>query len=172
MNKDELETKLMAFAAEQNLNWKLLRANLMCENGDLTGIEDGKIRSRFEPAVYKALAYKIPNNRNSQIPTKYYPDIITDDQIRNCSTSWGIAQIMGYWFYLIGYATIDDMLKAWQDEGVQLDDWFKFILAYNNGNYIKAVRSENVKSMAYQYNGPNFAVNHYDTKLTKYMSLV
>jgi hypothetical protein len=79
------------------------------------------------------------------------------------STSWGIAQIMGFNFGLAGYASVAAMVQDLiQDENRQLDAMANFIKA---NNLARALAAPNWAEFARGYNGKNYAKNRYDTRL-------
>lgn len=81
------------------------------------------------------------------------------------SASWGLAQIMGMNFAAAGFADVESMVSAMSDsEDAQLAAFVSFL----QGNGLdKHLRAHNWASLARGYNGPNFAVNQYDTKLAQ-----
>lgn len=80
------------------------------------------------------------------------------------SCSWGLFQIMGFHWKLLGYKTlqafVNDMYKS---ESKHLDAFVKFILA--NPSIHKALKSLDWEAFARGYNGPAYKRNMYDTKL-------
>jgi N-acetylmuramidase-like protein/putative peptidoglycan binding protein len=79
------------------------------------------------------------------------------------STSWGIGQVMGFNFDVVGFTNVEDMVASMvKDEDSQL-------LAV--GNFIKskgltaALRIKDWTTFARVYNGPDFQKNEYDTRL-------
>lgn len=100
---------------------------------------------------------------------------IHEDSALN-STSWGLFQIMGFNHKMCGYDTVkqytDDMYKS---EDLQLQAFINFIKNDCKGNKYKALQNKDWKLFAQLYNGPEYAKNHYDTKLAenynKYLNL-
>ncbi|MEN9755255.1 MAG: hypothetical protein RLZ07_1637 [Pseudomonadota bacterium] len=82
------------------------------------------------------------------------------------SASWGLGQIMGSHFEKLGYATPQDMIESFvQSEGDQLQGIAKFLIAEGLD---KALRGKDWGHFAKGYNGPNYAINQYDVKLSKF----
>jgi hypothetical protein len=80
------------------------------------------------------------------------------------SASWGIFQIMGFHWKLMGYASAQAFLNAmYSGAGAQLDAFIRFIKA--NPNLISALRKQDWAAFASGYNGSNYAINKYDTKM-------
>ncbi len=79
------------------------------------------------------------------------------------STSWGIAQIMGFNHEKAGFKSVETMVMDMvQDENAQLLAMANFI---NNSNLSGALRRRNWASFARGYNGQNYKRNEYDTRL-------
>lgn len=80
------------------------------------------------------------------------------------SCSWGLFQIMGFHWKLLGYNTlqafINDMYKS---EAKHLDCFVKFVKA--NPKVHKAIMELDWPAFAHGYNGPNYKRNRYDEKL-------
>ncbi len=80
------------------------------------------------------------------------------------SASWGTFQIMGFNYPLCGFDDVETFVaahKAGAEE--QLGAFARFIA---RPAFINALRSKNWRSFATAYNGPGYAKNHYDSKLS------
>lgn len=87
-----------------------------------------------------------------------------DDALK--SASWGMYQIMGYHYATCGYADVFAFVDAMAlSEGKQLDAFVKFIKA--DKKLWDALRSKDWKTFARIYNGPAYAKNLYDIKLSQ-----
>lgn len=79
------------------------------------------------------------------------------------SASWGISQVLGENYQMVGYATpqafVADML---QSEDLQLLAGIKFI---EKRGIAGALKARDWVAFAKVYNGPGFRENHYDTQL-------
>lgn len=81
--------------------------------------------------------------------------------IKACS--WGKFQLMGFNFEACGFATLEDFHAAMlKSEGEHLKAFCKFISA---ANLAGALRNHKWASVAQGYNGENYKINQYDTKL-------
>ncbi|MDN7179121.1 N-acetylmuramidase family protein [Caballeronia sp. SEWSISQ10-4 2] len=80
------------------------------------------------------------------------------------SASWGIFQIMGFHWKLMGYASAQAFLNAmYSGAGAHLDAFIRFVKA--NPNLIRALRALDFAAFASGYNGKDYAINKYDTKM-------
>ena len=79
------------------------------------------------------------------------------------SCSWGLGQVMGYHWKSLGYESLQSFINAmYKDEASQLDAMCRYISV---NNLVNAVKSKDWKAFARGYNGKNYAINSYDTKL-------
>jgi len=79
------------------------------------------------------------------------------------SASWGLGQVMGYWWKELGYASIQAFVNAmYKDEVSQLDAMCRFIKINKLDKYL---RNQDWKNFALRYNGSAYAANSYDIKL-------
>ena len=79
------------------------------------------------------------------------------------STSWGLGQIMGSNYRMVGCATVQDMVEqAKQSEVMQLQQWVGFV---KSANLLQALKNKDWAAFAKGYNGPGYATNKYDVKL-------
>src|SRR5690606_34955221 len=82
------------------------------------------------------------------------------------STSWGLFQIMGFHWQTLGYASAQDYAQAMAaGEGQQLDAFVRFIEA--DPALHKALKGRKWAAFARIYNGPAYARNLYDVKLSR-----
>jgi hypothetical protein len=80
------------------------------------------------------------------------------------SASYGLFQVMGFHWKLLGYASVQAMVEDHKSgESRQLMAFCNFILA--NPNLLSALRKRDWAALAKGYNGPGYAVNKYDVKL-------
>jgi peptidoglycan hydrolase-like protein with peptidoglycan-binding domain len=79
------------------------------------------------------------------------------------SCSWGKFQVMGFNFEVCGFANIDDFRTAMEtSEGEHLKAFCNFI----SGNKLAgALRNRQWATLASGYNGADYKINQYDTKL-------
>jgi hypothetical protein len=79
------------------------------------------------------------------------------------SASWGLGQILGENFKVAGFASVDEMVQAMSDtEDAQLTAVGSFIL---DNRLDRVLAAHDWASFARGYNGPAFAINHYDVRL-------
>lgn len=82
------------------------------------------------------------------------------------SASWGLFQIMGFHWRVLGYESAKAFARAMsQSEGQQLDAFVRFIKA--DAGLHRALRSKNWADFAARYNGPAYSKNQYDVKLAE-----
>lgn len=80
------------------------------------------------------------------------------------SASWGLFQIMGYHWKALGYESLQAFVNAmYRSEGDQLDAFVRFIK--ENENIHRALKALDWAGFAKGYNGSNYRINQYDTKL-------
>jgi peptidoglycan hydrolase-like protein with peptidoglycan-binding domain len=81
--------------------------------------------------------------------------------IRSCS--WGKFQVMGFNFKVCGFANVEDFYAAMQEsEGEHLKAFCNFIAGNNLDG---ALRNHQWAKVAEGYNGKDYKINQYDTKL-------
>lgn len=82
------------------------------------------------------------------------------------SASWGAFQIMGYHWQALNYASAADWVSRMQrSEADQLDAFVRFIAA--DAGLLSALKGRKWTAFAKGYNGKDYAVNMYDTKLAR-----
>ncbi len=89
--------------------------------------------------------------------------IALDETAALQSASWGIGQIMGANFAMLGYSTVQQMVRDFVDsEAAQLFGMAKFIISKKLAT---AIQQQDWAAFAKGYNGPDYQKNQYDTKL-------
>ncbi|QDQ89151.1 DUF3380 domain-containing protein [Alcaligenaceae bacterium SJ-26] len=82
------------------------------------------------------------------------------------SASWGAFQIMGYHWETLGFDSVQAFVEAMRSgEAAQLDSFAAFILA--DPNLHRALKGRKWSTFARIYNGPAYAENLYDVKLSR-----
>lgn len=82
------------------------------------------------------------------------------------SCSWGMFQIMGFHWQLLGYRSVAEMVESMsRGEGEQLDALVRFIKA--DKRLHQAMKAGRWAAFARIYNGPAYKENLYDTKLAR-----
>jgi hypothetical protein len=85
------------------------------------------------------------------------------------SASWGLGQVLGSNFLMVGFASVEDMVTAMAaSEDQQLQAVVNFILANKLEN---ALQTQDWATYASHYNGADYAKNHYDTNLAQAYAL-
>ena len=81
------------------------------------------------------------------------------------SASWGKFQIMGFNYAPAGFGSLQAFINAmYQSEGRQLDAFVAFIQHEGMAVFL---REQRWADFARRYNGVNYAINKYDTKLAE-----
>ncbi|MBJ9623042.1 MULTISPECIES: N-acetylmuramidase domain-containing protein [Burkholderia cepacia complex] len=82
------------------------------------------------------------------------------------SASWGAFQVMGYHWQRLGYSSVDDFVARMENgEGDQLDAFVRYVAA--DPALVAALKGRKWPTFARGYNGPNYARNLYDVKLSR-----
>lgn len=82
------------------------------------------------------------------------------------SASWGLFQIMGFQWEMLGFACVQDFTDAMRlSEAAQLDAFVRFILA--DATLQRALKARQWGTFARLYNGPAYKDNLYDVKLAR-----
>lgn len=82
------------------------------------------------------------------------------------SASWGLFQIMGYHWELLGFDCIQDFADAMRmTEAAHLDAFVRFVQA--DPALLRALRAKQWGAFARIYNGPAYKDNLYDVKLAR-----
>lgn len=121
-------------------------------------------------AVAAGLAYKVwgekPYPKGSDaVYTEIERACAINENAALLSTSWGLGQVMGSNFKMVGCASVEDMVReAIASEAGQLRQMAGFI---KSANLVKAMKDLNWAAFAKGYNGPAYAKNAYDTKLAQ-----
>ncbi len=81
------------------------------------------------------------------------------------SCSWGMMQVMGFNYKAAGFDSVQKFINAmYESEYQQVRAGLNFMKSANCLDDLKACKWA---SFAKKYNGPNYAINHYDTDLAK-----
>ncbi len=79
------------------------------------------------------------------------------------SASWGLGQVMGFNHAIVGYPTVGEFVDAMKvSEGHQLDAAIEYII---HNDLDDELRRHDWAAFARGYNGKNYKINDYDTKL-------
>ena len=89
--------------------------------------------------------------------------VTLDRQAALEATSWGLFQVLGINFAILGFHDVEAMVCAMADsEAAQLEAFVQFC---TKNHLIQALRDLNWTSFARYYNGPAYAENRYDEKM-------
>ena len=93
----------------------------------------------------------------------YQAALKIDSTYAKLATSFGMFQIMGFNHSVVGYETVDEFVAA-MEESVenQIVAFCIFVMANHLQNSIK---NKKFADFAIKYNGPNYLMNSYDSKL-------
>jgi hypothetical protein len=174
-----------AVAAEINVPVAALRSVVSVESSGSGFDSDGRPKALFERhiffkllasdsskqahAVDEGLAYPKwgmkPYPKNSDgVYEEINSAMKIDEDAALRSASWGLGQIMGNNFEMLGYDNVQDMVNdARLDEYHQIQQMAKFIKASGLDG---ALRNSDWAAFAKGYNGPGYAKNAYDQKLS------
>lgn len=88
-----------------------------------------------------------------------------DEHAALYACSWGLGQVMGFNHKLAGYDTVEAMVEAFKDdEENHLNAAVTFII---NTGLANALKTHDWAAFAKGYNGSNYHINDYDTKLSE-----
>jgi N-acetylmuramidase len=169
-----------------NVEEAALRAVLQVETGGKGFDVTGRPKALFERHVfYKELAAKPDLQANAVGAGLAYPkwgekpyppnsdgvyreisaacDIDREAALR--STSWGLGQIMGSNHKMVGFDSAEDMVTdAMVSETNQLKQWAAFV---KSAGLLDELQRKDWAGFAKGYNGPGYAKNAYDVKLSE-----
>jgi uncharacterized protein YlbG (UPF0298 family) len=170
--QNKLKDILKEFANQYHFNWKIIYAILIKESNAAGFYKNGLIKKRYEEHIYNGFLDVYEGNllKHPSLPGLEREWILAHHkkQLEYLSTSFGIAQIMGYWYELLNYKSVNDMIIAWVDsEEIQVRDFCLFCVKHNSGKFLKALQNSDYQSIAKQYNGSGYKQNNYDVDLEK-----
>jgi hypothetical protein len=187
------EKDLIEFSQIFNLELAIVKAVNEVESSGKGFLVDGRPKILFEGHVFwnelvkrkiNTEKYLTSNNKDVLYKAwtkKYYKGgageylrlekaskIINSEDCKQaayCSASWGAFQIMGYHYEKLGYKSIWEFVdKMNENEGEHLK---AFGLYLENFRLIQLLKQKKWAAFAKAYNGKNYAINQYDTKLEK-----
>lgn len=134
-----------------------------------------QLSQKLGKAKADQLAAKNPSIVNPE-PGGYKGGVAEHDRLglataldRECalsSASWGAFQIMGYHWKTLGYPTLQAFINAmYASEAAQLDAFVRFIKA--DPVLLRALKALDWPAFARRYNGPGYARNKYDEKMSQ-----
>ena len=170
--KPNLLNIVIEFAGQYKIDWRILFAILQKESNANGFDSKESIKKRFEKHIYNGFIKVVDGAaKHPALPGLDAGWIRSHSkvQLEFLSTSFGIAQIMGYWYQLLNYKSINDMIAAWvASEEIQIRDFCLFCVKYNDGRFLESLKRLEFASIAKQYNGGGYKKNNYDVDLEKY----
>jgi len=197
------KTDITQIANSVGLDYARLMAFISVESGGQGFTNDGHLIIQFEPVWFHRylIQFKIAHTYNVEVDSNGRKKYVIEENGKRIvngvegqtsewiafntafsihpkaamlSTSIGMTQIMGFNYRAAGYNSVDEMYDAFKKgEYNHVQAMATFIK--NNSHLYTALRNKDWKTCAYYYNGENYAVNHYDSKLAaaylKYNSL-
>jgi hypothetical protein len=101
----------------------------------------------------------------------YQDALKIEERCAKLATSFGMFQIMGFNFSLVGYDSVESFVDAVEASVEnQIEAFCKYVISTG---CMTAIRNKDFAKFAYKYNGPNYQMNKYDEKLKRlYDSIV
>lgn len=164
---------IFEFSKQYNIDPALILAIGKKESNLQNYDKNGLLISRFEPHIYRGflLVWEGKLNRHPLLPG-IKADWIRKhkkDELKLLATSYGIFQIMGYWYEWFGYNNLENCIKEiindWMVEEVCVQEFLLFCLKYRDGQFLKALQEKKYLRIALMYNGKGFRKNNYDIDL-------
>jgi hypothetical protein len=91
-----------------------------------------------------------------------------DAALQSCS--WGVGQVMGYHAEALGFSGAQEMIELMADsESAQLEAMARYIA---RNALAGALRTHDWARFARGYNGANYQINHYDTRLSAHYQMM
>lgn len=127
------------------------------------GLDTSDLEAKYPGLVNrKRGGYK--GNQREHIRLTQAKEIDPDAAVQ--SASWGLFQIMGFHHALLGYPDPAKWEAAMREsEGKHLDAFVSFVI--EDQAMHQALKDRNWAGFAKRYNGPAYAENQYDVKMTK-----
>lgn len=188
MNNPLTNQEIALIAKEYDLEPALAKSVLIVETGtSLTGyLPDGRLKILFEGHImYKKLKEKFGKSAADDLAKKH-PEIIypswtkehylggagewkrlaiaqkVNDTFAKESASWGLPQILGMNYAMVGCSTVSEMIQRMEKSNMdQLELFFNFIEA---SKIMQALKDHDWKKFTRVYNGPG-QVDIYSQKL-------
>lgn len=132
--------------------------------------------SKLDAAIRRGLAYK--NWGEQPYPRDSYPRIKEaikiDETAALMSASWGLLQILGENYAMVGYASVQDMVRDFMaDEDKHLEAMIRFVMAAGIDDDLRALEQAKTRAdrlriahvIARVYNGPKYAKHRYHIRI-------
>lgn len=174
MSIAEAMARVSAFLREHGVEDAVGRAIMQIESGGRTGLVNGRVLIRFEPASFKERS-GLPANVIPLLPGMSAPTgpegrkrtggqaaewatlaraIALNENIAYETISMGPYQIMGFNHNDAGYASAAEMLRAYGSDPASAHlSFIKFLTKYKNGRVLTAMKNKDFVTVALLYNG-------------------
>lgn len=174
LDNDGLQAALDTLGVRAAEFWAVLQV----ETSGSGFLQDRRPKILFERHVFSRLTHhqfdaQKPSISNPQ-PGGYGPDGAPQyDRLAQAiglnrtaalqSASWGLGQVMGYNAEQVGFRDVEAMVQDMAaTESAQVAAMARFI---DSAGLSRALRSQDWARFAAGYNGPNYRINNYDTRL-------
>jgi hypothetical protein len=160
--------EIAQLAKEFGLDFPTVKAITLVEaSGGGFDARTGKIKIQFEPSYFESFTHKKILNGVEDQPQEweaFNKAYAINPDAAMMSTSWGLGQIMGKYYMLAGYDSAQLMVNEFKiGEYYQLKGMLNFIK--NQPALYNALKAKDWARFARRYNGPNYQVNKYDTRM-------
>jgi len=178
MSKSITKSQIENIAAWAGIEYAALRAIMMVE-GSGSGYDPatGKIKIQFEPHWYRRLDAEDGESgggvwEDNKVETQpgewqaFNDAFKKDPDAAMMATSWGIMQVLGLHFRLLGFLSVDafvDFAKVSEENQLKLGVMF----IRKNTRLYDAVRVKDWETFAYYYNGKDHKRHDYSGRLQR-----
>jgi len=133
----------------------------------------GKIKIQFEPSWFKRLSklfgglWSINKVDVQSKEWLAFNDAFSKNPDKAMeSTSWGSMQVMGFHWKRLGFNSVGELVNfAKESERNQV--WLGLKFLQTDKVIYQAILKKDWKTVAYRYNGANYKINNYDSKLDR-----
>lgn len=174
-NNDEL---INTFAKENKIQVSKLKAFIQVESSGKPFYSDGHPTVRFECLKFNIQIdeskkvrcntdkYKYGNAEDTN-KEAFLRALQIDKNLAIKTSSFGMGQVMGSNYNMVGYSSEEEFYKAMFSEQNQIKVFFQFIINKNGGVILQELQKENTDwaIVAKNYNGPGYKTNNYDVKM-------
>lgn len=172
VEKARIDT-LKQFGIQHKIDWRILYAIAQNESNGY-GLEGELIKHRFEEHIYAGFVkVKLGTFKKHPSLPGLDPEWIKSHsykELRLMSTSWGMFQIMGWHYNMLGHASVESMVDNYKgSEDYQVRDFLIFCMIYRDGKFYQYLKKSWLRSIANAYNGAGWRKNNYVSKLIKHI---
>lgn len=178
MSKTLEEKDYLLAAAMLNCDVSIIKAVAEVESAGSGFDKQGRLKIRFEGHIFRRLTRRKFDESNPQVSypyavqrdkphgyTAFNEAFALDDEAAMEATSWGKFQPMGEYCEECGFDEVGEMVEAFRTgEAAQLQAFVAMVKARGLDDEL---RREDWAGFARNYNGSNYRVNRYDTKMAQ-----